>query len=112
MKARFTLASSIPSDSHLNFIVSLNGYDVGEIHLKRPVPEIPSQYAGELYLWDDEDTKEVNRIRHARPAIKLPEWMWHRDETRVKEPKVPKPKLQAPSEVGGHLKEWRDYFSK
>ena len=113
MKGHYTLSSSIPADGHISFVVyDEEGESVGELHLKRPLPEIPSQYAGEIYFWDDEDVKATNEVKHSRPALKLPEWVWNRDERKLVEVKVIVPKPQAPSGVGGHLKEWREYFSK
>lgn len=110
MKCHFTLSSSIPSDGHFRFIVfGCDGVSIGELHLKRPIPDA-FKFAGDIYLWDDEDIKAINRVRHPRSAVKLPEWKLNRDDTKVKELKVSKPKPQAPSGITGHLKEWREYF--
>ena len=114
MKARLTLASSICSDDCFYFLIYFAGRKVGELHLRKPIPPIPYEYSGELYLWDNGDVDEENEVKHPGPARKTTSA--ERAELRAMQifpsdllkPSAPKPK--PPKGISGNLSKWRKYM--
>lgn len=109
LKGKYTLASSVPADDTLHFIVIAHGQELGEIHLKKPESSIPGQYCGDLYMWDDEQVGEVNNVKHPGPARSVSAT----DRAMARAMKVTSGDLKprAPSlGVSGRLQEWREFF--
>jgi len=110
VKGCYTLSSSVPYNGHFTLVVcDSEGKTVGEVHLKRPIPKTPSQYAGEMYMWDTEDVVAINSVKHPGPVMSISAIDRATNRAMRVYPSDTKPK--APSGVNGHLKEWREYFN-
>ena len=108
MRGKFTVSSSVPSDGFHTFILTSDdekSNDVGEMFLKRPIPEVSGQFVGTLYLWDSSVVESENAVKHPKPTS------WRAGlflVTTVR--RQQKPKSEAPKSLD--LVEWRRYLKE
>ena len=68
MRYKFSLSTGVSGEGHTKLVVNAEDGTVGEIMLVKPLPTVPSELVGTLYIWDKEQIESVNEIKHPSPA--------------------------------------------